>query len=153
MFGRQWGKAVCYGLPGFVLGLGLAVGLEGRVQGVAAQTAAQGTQGASQPRAHAGEPARTQARRPGPGLGGGETPTTLSFVTAGTGNGQLLYIVDSRRQAFAIYRVDPTNPNGTVKLEASRQYKWDLELEHYNNQAPEPAAIEATVKTLAGQAR
>ena len=43
----------------------------------------------------------------------------------------------------------PTNPKGIVKLEASRQYKWDLKLEHYNNQAPEPDAIKATVETLA----
>ena len=43
----------------------------------------------------------------------------------------------------------PDEFQGVVKLEASRQYKWDLKLEHYNNQAPEPDAIKATVETLA----
>jgi hypothetical protein len=73
---------------------------------------------------------------------------TLALITT-AGPSQWLYLVDTKERAFAIYRVDPMNPKGTVKLEASRQYKWDLKLEHYNNQAPEPDAIKATVETLA----
>jgi len=61
---------------------------------------------------------------------------------------QLLYLVDTRGHAFAVYRIDPTNPKGTVKLEAARHYQWDLKLAEYNNQPPEVAAIESTVKTL-----
>jgi hypothetical protein len=79
----------------------------------------------------------------------GEGSNTLAFITETGSPAQWLYLIDTKKRAFAIYRIDPSNPKGTVKLEASRQYKWDLELEHYNNQAPEPAAIEATVKTLA----
>ena len=60
---------------------------------------------------------------------------------------QWLYLIDTKKRAFAVYRIDPSNAKGTVKLEASRQYKWDLELEHYNNQCG-AAAIEATVRTL-----
>lgn len=52
-----------------------------------------------------------------------------------------------------MYVIDPANPKGIVKLEGSRQYKWDLKLEHYNNQAPEPDAIKATVETLARSAQ
>jgi hypothetical protein len=87
---------------------------------------------------------------PGPGrpLAGGDANGTLALVTSPGGSVQLLYLIDTRNQAFAIYRVDPSNPKGSVKLEASRQYQWDLKLEHYNNQAPEPAAIESTVKAL-----
>jgi len=65
----------------------------------------------------------------------------------------LLYVIDTRSRAFAVYRVDPTNPKGTVKLEAARQYQWDLKLAEYNNQPPEVAAIESTVKTLGPPAR
>jgi len=70
-------------------------------------------------------------------------------VTSPSGSTQWLYLIDTRTQAFAIYRVDPTNHNGSVKLEAARQYQWDLKLDHYNNLAPEPAAIESTVKAMA----
>jgi len=66
---------------------------------------------------------------------------------------QWLYLIDTKDRAFALYRIDPTNSKGVVKLEASRQYKWDLKLEHYNNQAPEPDAIKATVETLARSAQ
>jgi len=66
---------------------------------------------------------------------------------------QLLYLVDTRGHSFAVYRIDPTNPKGTVKLEAARHYQWDLKLAEYNNQPPEVAAIESTVKTLGQPAR
>jgi hypothetical protein len=59
--------------------------------------------------------------------------------------GQLLYIVDTRTQAFAIYRVDARDAKGAVKLEAARQYRWDLRLAEFNNQAPEVATIESMV--------
>jgi len=71
------------------------------------------------------------------------------LITGGAGGTQWLYLIDTKDRAFALYRIDPTNSKGVVKLEASRQYEWDLKLEHYNNQAPEPDAIKATVKTLA----
>ena len=58
-------------------------------------------------------------------------------------------LIDTKSHAFAIYRLDPTDHKGTVKLEAARQYQWDMKLEHYNNQSPEPAAIESMVKALA----
>ncbi len=140
MHGRAISGFLAYGLPGVLLGLGLAWWLGGRGDQAAAQSAATGSTG------RAAEPKKAQSPRPGPG---GEVAGTLAFVTNGTGSGQFLYVIDTKKQAFAIYRVDPAAAKGTVKLEASRQYKWDLELEHYNNQAPEPAAIEATVKTLA----
>jgi len=72
---------------------------------------------------------------------------TGSAANAG-GQSQWLYLIDTKSRAFALYRIDPANPKGIVKLEASRQYEWDLKLEHYNNQPPEPDAIKATVQTL-----
>ena len=74
------------------------------------------------------------------------------MVTAGSGGSgqqtQWLYLIDTKSRSFALYRIDPMNSKGIVKLEASRQYEWDLKLEHYNNQPPEPDAIKATVQTL-----
>ncbi len=88
----------------------------------------------------------------------GDSTGTIAFTAllhnnaSGNGAAQLLYLIDTRSRAFAVYRIDPTNPKGAVKLEAARQYQWDLKLSEYNNQAPEPAAIEAAVK-VAGQAK
>jgi hypothetical protein len=63
----------------------------------------------------------------------------------------LLYLIDSKSQAFAVYRVEPTGPkgSGTVKLEAARQYRYDLKLSEFNNQPPEVSSIEAMVKSMA----
>jgi hypothetical protein len=44
-----------------------------------------------------------------------------------------------------VYRVDPQNPKGSLKLEAARQYRWDLKLAEYNNLPPEVSAIESMV--------
>jgi hypothetical protein len=81
----------------------------------------------------------------------GEANGTLALITGSTGGPgqtQWLYLIDTKSRSFALYRVDPMNSKGIVKLEASRQYEWDLKLEHYNNQPPEPDAIKATVQTL-----
>ena len=34
------------------------------------------------------------------------------------------------------------------RLEASRKYRWDLELDEYNNQGLEPSDVEARVRAL-----
>ncbi|MGO9465321.1 MAG: hypothetical protein ACLQIB_31675 [Isosphaeraceae bacterium] len=137
-----------YGLPGLVLGMVLAWG--GGVRGpqvVAEQTvASERPAGVPRVAPRSGEGGKSQAGR---SIAGGDGSGTLALITETAGPAQWLYVIDTKKRAFAVYRIDPSNAKGTVKLEASRQYKWDLELEHYNNQAPEPAAIEATVKTLA----
>jgi hypothetical protein len=74
---------------------------------------------------------------------------TIAFTTTSSGpNGagqQYLYVIDTKTQAFAVYCIDPSNPKGAVKLEAARQYRWDLKLAEFNNQAPPVATIEAMV--------
>ncbi len=77
----------------------------------------------------------------------------ITGPTGSAGQSQWLYLIDTKNRSFALYRIDPSNPKGIVKLEASRQYEWDLKLEHYNNQPPEPDAIKATVQTLSRSAR
>jgi hypothetical protein len=127
---RGWTGVAHYGLPGLLLGLALSWWGGGR--GVSAQ--AQPLPGA--------ERAKTAV------MSATESGGTIAFTSSTTGSAQLLYLIDTRIRAFAIYRVDPSNPKGTVKLEAARQYNWDLKLTAYNNQEPEVTAIESMVKTL-----
>jgi hypothetical protein len=133
-----------YGLPGMLLGIGLAWSSGVRGPEVAAQTGSGGVATANPGSARTSDPNRAPAPRP---TAGGEVNGTLALITT-SGPAQWLYLIDTKDRAFALYRIDPTNSKGIVKLEASRQYKWDLKLEHYNNQAPEPDAIKATVETL-----
>ena len=136
---------VRFGLPGLLLGLVLAWASGIRGPEVAAQTGSSGSGASNSGTARSSEGTRTPSSRP---VAGGDVNGTLALITT-VGPSQWLYLVDTKDRAFVIYRIDPLNPKGTVKLEASRQYKWDLKLEHYNNQAPEPDAIKATVETLA----
>jgi len=59
---------------------------------------------------------------------------------------QLLYLIDTRSRAFTIYRIDTTKGSLTVKLDAARQYGWDLKLTGYNNLEPQGTAVESMVK-------
>jgi hypothetical protein len=133
---RVWSDVARYGLPGFFLGLALMWGTaNGRGTAVQAQT----------------PPPAERTRMPA--MTGGEMSGTLAFTSQTAGMAQLLYLVDTRNHAFAVYRIEPTNPKGTVKLEAARRYQWDLKLAEYNNQPPEVAAIESTVQSLGRSAR
>ena len=95
----------------------------------------------------AAEPGRASAAK---AVAAGESGGILALIanpTTGTPV-QWLYLIDTKKRAFAIYRVDPTNPKGSVKLEASRQFRWDLDLDQYNNQGLEPADVKARVDAL-----
>ncbi len=123
---------VRFGVPGVLLGLVLMGGLGG---GRAPRTLlAENLPGA-------------ERGRMAP-LATGDPTGTLAFTTTLGATGQLLYIVDTKSRSFAIYRVDPTNPEGALKLEAARQYQWDLRLLEYNNQKPDVASVEASIKPL-----
>jgi hypothetical protein len=134
----EWRGWVRYGAPGVVLGVVLAWGWEGR--GPAARAQAQ---------APSAIPMPIPVDRSRPAAGStGEAAGTIALTTPMGNGAQMLFLVDTRARAFAAYRVDPSNPKGTVKLEAARQYQWDLRLDEYNNQEPNVAAIESTVKSL-----
>lgn len=147
MIVRNWRGVARYGLPGLILGAVVSWVAGARGPEVSAQTGP----GLGGPAIQAGQ-APPRPQDPARGLlASGESGGTMAFVTTVPGvPAQFLYLVDAKAKAFAVYRVDPNNPKGTgiVKLEAARQFEWDLRLEHYNNQAPEPSAIEATVKAL-----
>jgi hypothetical protein len=113
-----WRAALKFGVPGLVLGIFLAA-----------------TFGIGQ-----APSALAQAPR------SAEASGTLAFTSGGPTNSQWLYLIDTKSQAFAIYRVDPGNPKGMVKLEAARHYLWDLKLAEYNNLPPEVGAIESMVR-------
>jgi len=145
---RMAGGMARYGLPGLVLGVALSWVAAVRGPEASAQTDRGGASTPQAGAARSAEPARPQAARPNTT---GESNGTLALITGGPGGAggtQWLYLIDTKARAFALYRIDPTNSKGVVKLEASRQYEWDLKLEHYNNQPPEPDAIKATVQTL-----
>ncbi len=149
MLVRISGGMARYGLPGVILGVLISWLAGARGTLAEAQTRAVGESGPL-----VGVPVRSpESSRQVPGQGrllaGGEANGTLAMVTSPPGSVQWLYLVDTKSRAFAIYRLDPSSTKGSVKLEAVRQYQWDLKLEHYNNQAPEPAAIESMVRTLA----
>jgi hypothetical protein len=137
-----------YGSAGVVLGVALCWGAGMRGPLAAAQTDRGGGSAAQTNPARSPESARAQPARQSTM---GESNGTLAMITGasgGQGQTQWLYLIDTKSRSFALYRIDPMNSKGIVKLEASRQYEWDLKLEHYNNQPPEPDAIKATVQTL-----
>jgi hypothetical protein len=104
------------------------------------------------PSANPGGPARpaeAAKSKPGRPVAGGDANGILALIADPTGPVQWLYLIDTRKHAFAVYRIDPSNPNGTVKLEAARQYRWDLDLDQYNNHGLEPSDVKARVEALA----
>jgi hypothetical protein len=130
----HWQSTVRHGVPGLLAGLALAWVLgSGRVPTAQAQQGQHPLAGATPP---------VQAPS------GGEAAGTIAFTSGTAGSAQWLYLIDTRSQSFAVYRVDPQNPKGTVKLEAARHYRYDLKLAEYNNQPPEVSAIESMVKAV-----
>ncbi|MFO0952177.1 MAG: hypothetical protein U0835_13715 [Isosphaeraceae bacterium] len=140
---QGWVGWVRYGLPGLTLGLALAWFLGDRGPSARAQGTPPGAAGIPLPLPAA------ERSRPGaatPALAEGTSGGTIALTTSTGGAAQLLYLIDTKTRAFVIYRIDPTNPKGMVKLEAARQYQWDLKLDEYNNTEPKPAAIESAVR-------
>ena len=134
---RGWSGVARYGLSGLFLGIILMGGLGGG-RGLVAQVPS--APGVDRPRGASASP-------------GVDSSGTIAFTSPTSGTAQLLYLIDPKAHAFAVYRVDPSNPKGAVKLEAARHYQWDLKLDEFNNQPPEVRAIESTVKALGNPIR
>lgn len=142
MLWRQWGTAARFGGPGLLLGLILA-GWLGAPAGLQAQAAS---------------PALADRGRVPAGAVSAEANGTLALIAplaAGSQGaaGQLLYVIDTKTRAFAVYRIDPGHDKGTIKLEGVRQYQWDLMLTEYNNQEPQVAATKSAVSAVAAPKR
>lgn len=132
MADRGWSGVLRYGLPGLILGLAICKWMAG--QGLQAQVSTAPAASSDRSRsAPVNDPSGTIA-------------FTTNVVGSMTGT-QLLYVVDTKSRAFAIYRVEPaSNAKGSVKLEAARQYQWDLKLSDYNNLGLVPTEIETAVR-------
>lgn len=132
MADRGWTGILRYGLPGLILGVVICNAIAG--QGLKAQVS-------TAPAANSDRSRQAPVTDPS---------GTIAFTTnvAGSVSGtQLLYVIDTKTRAFAIYRVEPTsNAKGSVKLEAARQYQWDLKLSDYNNLGLVPTEIETAVR-------
>ena len=121
----HWDGFARYGLPGLATGLILAWWVGGH-----------------------GPTARAQ------GMASAADSNGMIAFTSSVNNSpsQLLYLIDTKSQnpAFAVYRIEPNSPKGagSVKLEATRQYRYDLKLSEFNNQPPEVSSIEAMVNSM-----
>ncbi len=149
MMGRVENGWARFGIPGLALGLAIAWGTTGiRGEQAAAQQAPSGS--ARQASPNDGGRGRSEATKSSSArtVAANDTGGTLALISNTTGAVQWLYLVDTKQKSFAIYRIDPTNPKGSLKLEASRKYRWDLELDEYNNHGLEPSAVEARVRTM-----
>ncbi|RLT10515.1 MAG: hypothetical protein DWI24_08515 [Planctomycetota bacterium] len=67
-------------------------------------------------------------------------------ITGTPGQAQWLTLVNPATQSLAIYRFEPNNPRGVLKLEAVRQFRWDMMLSEYQNQPPEVSAVESMTR-------
>ena len=103
--GSGW---VRFGVPGVVLGLALAGWRGGEVSSVRGP----GFNGVAMPNAGA---ARSSTAAVAAATAGG----TVVLSTPVGVNAQLLYLIDTNTRALAVYRIDPSNPKGMVKLEAA----------------------------------
>lgn len=122
----HWIGAARYGLPGLAVGLVLAWWSGGH-----------------------GPMATAKAAPPVAETNGTMAFTSNMIAPVNGGNpSQLLYILDTKTQSFAVYRVEAggSKESGSVKLEAARQYRWDLQLSEYNNLSPEASAVEDMIK-------
>jgi len=149
MAGRFSGGLARYGLPGMVLGV--LVSWTWGFHGERAVAQAPSTAGRSAPNGLVpGRPPQPNSGQTAKGVTAGEVGGILALIAQPPAGApvQWLYLIDTKKRAFAIYRVDPTNPQGSVKLEASRQFRWDLDLDQYNNQGLEPADVKARVDAL-----
>jgi hypothetical protein len=148
MSGRIGGWAR-FGLPGVALGILMSwgAGFQGEPAAAQAQNASgrSGPAGAAQTR-----PVQPSSSAATKGVTSGEAGGILALIANPSAIAPVhwLYLIDTKKRSFAIYRVDPANPQGCVKLEASRQFRWDLDLDEYNNQGLEPADVKARVEAL-----
>ena len=52
---------------------------------------------------------------------------------------QQLSVIDSQSKSLAVYHIEPTT--GKILLKSVRSLQWDLQMEHFNGQAPLPSEL------------
>ncbi|MCC6126188.1 MAG: hypothetical protein IT426_14595 [Pirellulales bacterium] len=76
-----------------------------------------------------------------PAAGGGDL---IVVPMPSAEKGQVLSIVDPRGRTLCVYRVDPVT--GKIALKSARNLNWDLQISHYNNDAPLPQEIQSLLQ-------
>lgn len=67
-------------------------------------------------------------------------------ITGQPGQTQWLTLVNPATQSLAVYRFEPNNPRGVLKLEAVRHFRWDMMLSEFQNLPPEVSAVESMTR-------
>lgn len=140
---REWSSAVRFGLPGVLIGLALAWcgGGRGLPSALGQQVPPVGRSAVPAP-----VPAQMTARSP-------DNSGTIALTSTHPQDGsQWLYLIDTKTQALAVYRIDTVDA-GKLKLVAARKYRSDLMLTEFNNLAPQVEAIESIVQAGAAANR
>lgn len=76
----------------------------------------------------------------------GQAAGLTTQISGQPGQTQWLTLVNPSSQSLAVYRFEPNNPRGALKLEAVRQFRWDLMLSEYQNLPPEVSAVESMTR-------
>jgi hypothetical protein len=71
--------------------------------------------------------------------------STIAMTTGTLGAEQRLYLIDTKKQTFAIYKIDK---EGWIELLSVRRYQADMELSEFNNKKPTVSEIQETVHSL-----
>ncbi len=76
---------------------------------------------------------------------GSNDGSTIAMTTGALGAEQRLYLIDTKKQTFAIYKIDK---DGWIELLSVRRYQADMELSEFNNKKPTVSEIQETVHSL-----
>ena len=76
----------------------------------------------------------------------GQAAGLTTTISGQPGQTQWLTLVNPSSQSLAVYRFEPNNPRGALKLEAVRQFRWDLMLSEYQNLPPEVSTVESMTR-------
>lgn len=88
-----------------------------------------------------GTPARAQT---GAGWQPGSTSDLITSTAPVAGNRQLVTVIDPKTRVLAVYMIDGTS--GEITLKSVRAFQWDLQLAEFNGTSPLPREIRSLVE-------
>jgi len=74
----------------------------------------------------------------------GSASDLITSTAAVADNRQLVTVIDPKTRVLAVYMIDGTN--GEVSLKSVRAFQWDLQLAEFNGTAPLPREIRSLVE-------
>lgn len=72
------------------------------------------------------------------------SPALITIPISGDGKGQLLSVVDPQHRTLAVYHIDATT--GEITLRCVRNLTWDLQMMEFNAKAPLPGDIRSLLE-------